>query len=98
MAKPAVAFAIFATSILVGVNSSGWGKILIPVNPNISLHARHGRQAVSSWHPRHADLGQPIHPKVVQQSVREYSFYDHEAIVRGRILAIIDYVNRIQEK
>jgi hypothetical protein len=34
----------------------------------------------------------------VKESVRRYSTYDPEARVRARILAIIDYLNRIQEK
>jgi mono/diheme cytochrome c family protein len=58
-----------------------------------------GRQAVIAHGPRDMPIwGLRYTLPQIQESVRNYSSFDPEARVRARILALIDYLNRIQEK
>jgi mono/diheme cytochrome c family protein len=58
-----------------------------------------GRQAIIAHGPRDMPIwGMQYNLSQIEQSVRRYSPLDPEAVVRTRILAIIDYLNRIQEK
>jgi mono/diheme cytochrome c family protein len=58
-----------------------------------------GRKAVMAHGPRDMPIwGMQYTQSQIEQSVRRYSSLDPEALVRARILAIIDYLNRIQEK
>jgi hypothetical protein len=58
-----------------------------------------GRKAVMAHGPRDMPIwGMQYSQSQIEQSVRRYSSLDPEALVRARILAIIDYLNRIQEK
>jgi hypothetical protein len=51
----------------------------------------HGTRDMPIWGNRYT-VGQ------IQQALRNYAYYDPEAMVRIRILSVIDYLNRIQEK
>jgi mono/diheme cytochrome c family protein len=51
----------------------------------------HGTRDMPIWGMRYS-VGQ------IQRAMREYAPLDPEYVVRDRILAIIDYLNRIQEK
>jgi mono/diheme cytochrome c family protein len=53
----------------------------------------HGTRDMPIWGRRYT-----IEQNQIQQSMRNYPYYDPEATVRIRILSIIDYLYRIQEK
>ncbi len=60
-----------------------------------------GRQAIVAHGSRDMPIwGNRYTPSQIGQSIRAPSFlaYDPEMLVRTRILAVIDYLNRIQEK
>lgn len=58
-----------------------------------------GRQAVLAHGTRDMPIwGNRYSLQQIQQTLRENQPYDPEVIVRTRILAIIDYLNRIQSK
>ena len=58
-----------------------------------------GRQAVLAHGTRDMPIwGNRYTVNQIQQTVRNYPRYDPEVLVRMRILSIIDYLNRIQEK
>ena len=58
-----------------------------------------GRQAVLAHGTRDMPIwGNRYIVSQIQQAVREHSVYDPEVLVRTRILSIIDYINRIQQK
>ena len=53
----------------------------------------HGTRDMPIWGRRYT-----IEQNQIQQGLRNYPYYDPEATVRVRILSIIDYLYRIQEK
>lgn len=58
-----------------------------------------GRQAVLAHGPRDMPIwGNRYRIIPIEQSLRRYSSIDPEYVIRSRLLAIIDYLNRIQEK
>ncbi len=58
-----------------------------------------GRQAVLAHGTRDMPIwGNRYTVSQIQQAAREHSVYDPEVLVRTRILSIIDYINRIQQK
>lgn len=57
----------------------------------------HGSRDMPIWGFRYAPS---LNPALIPKSTDKYSVptYEPEAVVRTRILAVIDYLNRIQEK
>lgn len=53
----------------------------------------HGTRDMPIWGNRYT-----VEQIQIQQALRNYPYYDPEATVQMRILSIIDYLNRIQEK
>ena len=53
----------------------------------------HGTRDMPIWGNRYT-----VEQNQIQQGLRNYPYYDPEATVRVRILSIIDYLYRIQEK